>query len=104
MLDLPDPPTAFFAFNDNTAVSVIHAARARGLRVPEDLSVVGFDDSEQAAIVTPPLTTVRQPLAELGRMAVSVLLRVLEGQRHDALRIELATKLVVRESTAPPPA
>ena len=102
MLDLPDPPTAIFAFNDNAAVSVLHAARARGLRIPDDLSVVGFDDSEQAAIVTPPLTTVRQPLAELGRMAVSVLLRVLEGQRHDAVRIQLATKLVVRESTAPP--
>jgi LacI family transcriptional regulator len=102
MLDLPDPPTAIFAFNDNAAISVVHAARARGLRIPEDLSVVGFDDSEQAAIVTPPLTTVRQPLAELGRMAVSLLLRVLENQRVDALRIELATKLVVRESTAPP--
>jgi len=102
MLDLPDPPTAIFAFNDNAAVSVVHVARARGLRIPEDLSVVGFDDSEQAAIVTPPLTTVRQPLAELGRMAVSLLLRVLENQRHDALRIELATKLVVRESTAAP--
>jgi LacI family transcriptional regulator len=102
MLDLPDPPTAIFAFNDNAAVSVVHVARARGLRIPEDLSVVGFDDSEQAAIVTPPLTTVRQPLAELGRMAVSLLLRVLENQRHDALRIELATKLVVRDSTAPP--
>jgi LacI family transcriptional regulator len=102
MLDLAEPPTAIFAFNDNAAVSVLHAARARGLRVPEDLSVVGFDDSEQAAIVTPPLTTVRQPLAELGRMAVSVLLRVLENQRHDAVRIQLATKLVVRESTAPP--
>jgi LacI family transcriptional regulator len=102
LLDLPDPPTAIFAFNDNTAISVIHAARARGLRVPEDLSIVGVDDSEQAAIVTPALTTVRQPLAELGRMAVSLLLRVLENQRHDALRIELATKLVVRDSTAPP--
>jgi LacI family transcriptional regulator len=102
MLDLPEPPTAIFAFNDNAAISVLHAARARGLRVPEDLSVVGFDDAEQAAIVTPALTTVRQPLEELGRMAVSLLLRVLENQRHDALRIELATKLVVRESTAPP--
>ena len=102
LLDLPDPPTAIFAFNDNAAISVVHVARARGLRVPEDLSVVGFDDSEQAAIVTPPLTTVRQPLEELGRMAVSLLLRVLENQRHDALRIELATKLVVRESTASP--
>ena len=63
--------------------------------------MVGFDDSELAEIVVPRLTTVRQPLAEMGRMAVSLLMRLLENQRVDALRIELATKLVVRESTAP---
>ncbi len=101
LLDLPDPPTAIFAFNDNVAVGVMRTARARGLRLPEDLSVVGFDDSEQAEIVYPALTTVRQPLAEMGRMAVSLLLRLLENQRVDALRIQLATKLVVRDSTAP---
>ncbi|HUQ22986.1 MAG TPA: LacI family DNA-binding transcriptional regulator [Gaiellaceae bacterium] len=101
LLDLPDPPTAIFAFNDNVAIGVMRAARDRGLRVPEDLSVVGFDDSEQAEIVFPTLTTVRQPLAEMGRMAVSLLLRLLENQRVDALRIQLATKLVVRDSTAP---
>ena len=77
----------------------MRAARERGLRVPEDLSVVGFDDSELAEIVVPALTTVRQPLAEMGRMAVSLLMRLLENQRVDALRIQLATKLVVREST-----
>ena len=81
----------------------LSAARERGLRIPDDLSVVGFDDSELAEIVTPGLTTVRQPLAEMGRMAVSLLMRLLENQRVDALRIELATKLVVRESTAPVP-
>ena len=101
MLDLPDPPTAIFAFNDNIAVGVMRAARARGLSIPDDLSVVGFDDSELAEIVAPRLTTVRQPLAEMGRMAVSLLMRLLENQRVDALRIELATKLIVRESTAP---
>jgi LacI family transcriptional regulator len=102
LLDLPDPPTAIFAFNDNVAVGVMRTARERGLRLPDDLSVVGFDDSEQAEIVWPALTTVRQPLAEMGRIAVSLLLRLLENQRVDALRIQLATKLVVRESTAPP--
>ena len=79
---------------------VLRAARKRGLRVPEDLSVVGFDDSEHAAIVTPPLTTVRQPLAEMGRMAVMLLTRLLEGQRLEALHIELKTRLVLRGSTA----
>jgi LacI family transcriptional regulator len=102
LLDLPDPPTAVFAFNDNMAVAVLREARRRGLRVPEDLSVVGFDDSQQAGIVTPELTSVRQPLAEMGRMAVSLLLRLLENQRVEGLNVELQTRLVVRDSTAPP--
>jgi LacI family transcriptional regulator len=102
LLDVPDRPTAIFAFNDNIAIGAIQAARARGLRVPEDLSVVGFDDVESATIVTPTLTTVRQPLAEMGRTAVSLLNRLLERQRFETLHLELATRLVVRESTAPP--
>jgi LacI family transcriptional regulator len=103
LLGLPHRPTAIFAFNDNMAIGTLRAARKRGLRVPEDLSVVGFDDSEESAIVTPALTTVRQPLAEMGRMAASLLLRLLENQPLEALNIELATRLVVRDSTAPPP-
>jgi LacI family transcriptional regulator len=102
LLDLPERPTAIFAFNDNIAIGTIQAARARGLRVPDDLSVVGFDDVEHATIVTPSLTTVRQPLAEMGRTAVSLLNRLLEGQRFETLHVELATRLVVRDSTAPP--
>jgi LacI family transcriptional regulator len=103
LLNLPDPPTAIFAFNDNIAIGAIQAARARGLRVPDDLSVVGFDDVELATIVSPALTTVRQPLAEMGRTAVSLLNRLLERQRFETLHVELATRLVVRDSTAPPP-
>ena len=102
LLDLAEPPTAILASNDNMAVGALQAARARGLRVPEELSVVGYDDTEQASIVTPTLTTVRQPLEELGRTAVSLLTRLLERQRVEALHVELATKLVVRDSTAPP--
>jgi LacI family transcriptional regulator len=102
LLDLPDPPSAIFAFNDNMAVGALLAARQRGLRVPEDVSIVGFDDTEQATIVTPALTTIRQPLEEMGRIAVSLLTRLVERQRVEALRIELATRLVVRESTGPP--
>jgi LacI family transcriptional regulator len=101
LLDLPEPPTAIAAFNDNIAIGVIQAARARGMTVPEDLSVVGFDDVEHATIVTPALTTVRQPLAEMGRTAVSLLMRLLERQRFETLHVELATRLVVRDSTAP---
>ena len=84
------------------AIGAMQAARGRGLRVPEDLSIVGFDDTFEASIVTPALTTVRQPLAEMGRMAVNLLVRLLQNQRIEALHVELATKLVVRESTAPP--
>jgi LacI family transcriptional regulator len=102
LLSLREPPTAIFAFNDNGAIGALHAARKRGLSVPEDLSVVGFDDTFQAEIVMPTLTSVRQPLAEMGRMGVSLLLRILDGQRIEALRLELSTTLVVRESTAPP--
>ena len=101
LLDLANRPTAIFALNDNMAVAVLREARKRGLRVPEDLSVVGFDDSEQASIVTPALTSVRQPLAEMGRMAVSLLLRLIENQSVEGLKVELQTRLVVRDSTAP---
>ena len=100
LLELEAPPTAIFAFNDNLAIGAMETARARGLDVPGDLSIVGFDDTGEAAIVTPSLTTVRQPLAEMGRMAVSLLTRLLEQEQFEALHVELATKLVVRESTA----
>ncbi len=102
LLDLPDPPTAVFAFNDNMAIGALRAARARGLRVPADFSVVGFDDSEQATTSTPGLTTVRQPVAAMGRIAVSLLLRLLEHRRGEGLSIELQTRLIVRDSTAAP--
>jgi LacI family transcriptional regulator len=102
LLDLPKPPTAIFAFNDAIALGVLRAAYERGVRVPDDLSVVGFDDIKYATIVSPALTTVRQPLAEMGRNGVSLLLRLMEDPRHVNRRIELPTRLVVRESTAPP--
>jgi LacI family transcriptional regulator len=103
LLDLRDPPTAIFASNDNLAIGAMRAVLERGLRIPDDVSIVGFDDIELAASVFPRLTTVRQPLAELGRTAVSLLNRLIDGQPTEALRIELATRLVLRESTAPPP-
>jgi|SRR5579871_2362620 len=103
LLSLPEPPTAIFAFNDNMAVGALRVARARGLRVPDELSVIGFDDVELANVVAPTLTTIRQPLAELGRMAVDRLVRLLAGQRVEALNVELGTRLIVRESTAPAP-
>ena len=103
LLDMAEPPTAIFAFNDNHAIGALKAARIRGLRVPEDLSIVGFDDVEHATIVTPMLTTVRQPLAEMGRTAVSLLMRLIDRHSLETLHVELATRLVVRESSGPVP-
>jgi len=102
LLDLDEPPTAIFAFNDMLAIGAIQAARARGLRIPDDLSIVGFDDTVEASVVSPALTTVRQPLAEMGRMGVALLVRLMAHQRIDAPQIELKTQLIVRDSTAPP--
>jgi LacI family transcriptional regulator len=101
LMDVAEPPTAIVAANDNMAVGALRAAIERGLQVPGDLSIVGFDDTAVACDVTPRLTTVRQPLAELGRTAVSLLNRLIEGQSTETLRVELATRLIVRESTGP---
>ena len=102
LLGSADPPTAIFAFNDRMALGVLKEGRSRGLRLPDDLSVVGFDDTIEAELAYPPLTTVRQPLAELGRMAVTLLFRLLGQQWFEPLRVELATRLVVRSSTVSP--
>ena len=102
LLALPSPPTAIFAFNDMLAIGAMQAARRHGLAIPEQLSIVGFDDTIEASIAWPALTTVRQPLAEMGRIAVAQLVRLLHGRRIEALHIELETRLVVRDSTAPP--
>jgi LacI family transcriptional regulator len=102
LLDLAEPPTAVFAFNDSMAIGVVQACLARGLRVPRDLSVAGFDDTDEALLVTPALTTVHQPLAEMGRAAFSLVTRLLENGAVHAARVELDTLLVVRDSTASP--
>ncbi|HXH97054.1 MAG TPA: LacI family DNA-binding transcriptional regulator, partial [Gaiellaceae bacterium] len=85
LLSLAEPPTALLAFNDNLAVGAFHCARERGFELPRDLSVVGFDDAEHAPLVTPALTTVRQPLGEMARLAVGLLTRLLAGRPVEAL-------------------
>jgi LacI family transcriptional regulator len=102
LLDLPEPPTAIFAGNDAQAAGVYQALYQRGIRIPEEMSVIGFDDVMYAAHMSPPLTTIRQPLEEMGRMAAHMLLRLIAGQTLDSNHVELATSLVVRESCAPP--
>jgi LacI family transcriptional regulator len=100
LLDLPEPPTAIFASSDQMALGVYEAVRLRGLRVPDNISVVGFDDLPEARWSSPPLTTVRQPLAEMGLLAARTVLRLARGEELESPRIELATELVVRDSTA----
>ena len=102
LLDLADPPSAVFAGSDQQAFGLYEAARQRGLRVPQDLSIVGFDDLPVARWVSPPLTTVRQPLAEMGRAAAQMLDDLIDGLPLRTNRVELSTELIVRESTAPP--
>ena len=102
LLRLAERPTAIFAGNDLQALGVYQAARAARLHIPEDLSVVGFDDLPVARWVGPPLTTVRQPLVEMAETAAELVLDLARGETPAQTRIELATELVVRESTAPP--
>lgn len=100
LLDLPDPPTAIFAASDQMAFGVFEAVRLRGLRVPDDVSVIGFDDLPEARWASPPLTTIRQPLTEMGGLAARTVLRLAQGEVIESPRVELATELVTRNSTA----
>jgi DNA-binding LacI/PurR family transcriptional regulator len=102
LLGLPQRPTAIITGNDLQALGVYQAAREARLHIPEDLSVVGFDDLPVARWVGPPLTTVRQPLAEMAMAAARLVLRLANGEQPSQTRIELSTELIIRESTAPP--
>jgi LacI family transcriptional regulator len=101
LLSLPERPTAIFSANDLSAIRVVEVAGELGLRVPEDVSVAGFDNVPEAANATPPLTTVAQPLHQMGAEAVRLLLGLLSGDTHEE-HLRLPATLVVRASTAPP--
>lgn len=100
LLHLDSPPTAIFASSDQMALGVYEAVRQKGLRVPSDVSVIGFDDLPEVRWSSPPLTTVRQPLAEMGLLAARTVLRLAQGEQIESPRVELATELIVRDSTA----
>lgn len=102
LLGRKDPPTAIFCCNDEMAMGVLHTARHRKLHVPDDLSVVGVDDIRYARFFEPPLTTVSQPMREMGEHAVRVLLGILNGGEKPPECVRLPHTLVVRASTAPP--
>jgi len=102
LMELPQPPTAVLCGNDEMAYGAIRALHKLGLSVPEDVSVVGFDDQNMAEFYNPPLTTVNIPRQELGRHAARQLIDQLAGHAV-AREVVLPTRLVIRESTAPPP-
>lgn len=99
LLSEPDRPTAVFAANDISAIATIESALELGLRVPEDVSVVGFDNIPESALCTPPLTTVQQPIREMGQRAVTLLVRLINGEEPEDTHITLGTELVVRQTT-----
>ncbi|MFJ6000860.1 LacI family DNA-binding transcriptional regulator [Arthrobacter sp. NPDC092385] len=104
LLRSPHPPTAIFAGSDLQALGVLDAARQIGLRVPDELSIVGYDDLQLAQWSSPALTTVHQPLIQMAEEATRMVLRLRDGERPNNLRLDLATSLVVRQSTAAPSA
>ena len=97
LLDLPEPPTAIFAASDNQALGVLKAARERGLSVPRELAVIGFDDVDIADFIG--LTTIHQPLEESGRVAVDLLLSRVANPARPAQRVRLPLTLMERETT-----
>ncbi len=101
LFSLPEPPTAIVAANDLTALRAMASARARGLNIPDDVSIVGFDDIPDASLCEPQLTTVRQPLQAMGEAAMTMLLAILDGREHEQ-HIRMDTELIVRSTTAPP--
>ncbi len=103
LLDMDQPPTAILASNDVMALGVMDAAKAAGLTIGRDISIIGFDDIPMASQTYPPLTTVRQPLASMGEAAVDLLVTLLQGRPVLALRRELPTELIIRSSTGRAP-
>lgn len=100
LLDLDEPPSAIVASNDLSAFGAMQAARERGLIVGRDISITGFDDIDMAATVTPPLTTVRQPMARMGEAAVEMLLKRSRGEKITRRHLHFDTELILRQSTA----
>lgn len=100
LLNLPNPPTAVVAFNDLVAIGIMEGAREMGLKIPRDISVVGFDDTIIASITNPPLTTIAQPIYQMGSCAVDRLVGLIKGESVGSKRTVLETRLVVRRSTS----
>jgi DNA-binding LacI/PurR family transcriptional regulator len=98
LLSLPEPPSALFISNNLMAVGAIRAIHARGLRIPQDVAIISFDDTPWAEVLTPPLSVVSQPTYELGRAATDLLLKRLNDRNIPVASVELKSRLILRES------
>ena len=103
LLSLDSPPTAIFALNDLMAVGALHAAAKAGRHVPEEVAIIGYDDTELASFMNPPLSTIAQPKTEIGVQATKILARRISNKTFPPYRIILPPELVIRESTSPEP-
>ena len=99
LLALPEPPTAVFAFHDFVAIDAQQAIFDRGLRIPEDIALAGFDGLRTSLITSPPITTVRQPLAQIGKESILALLQLIEDNTHPPIQKTLPVELIIRQST-----
>jgi LacI family transcriptional regulator len=102
MLDSANPPSAIFTANDVSAIAAMEAARSLGLAVPRDLSLIGFDNVPESALCEPPLTTIEQPIQQMGFEAVELLIGLVEKRPDLATQRLLPTKLIVRGSCSAP--
>lgn len=100
-IELENPPTAIFCANDHMAIGAMQMLQEAGLRVPEEISVVGYDDTEMCQVVVPNLTTVRQPLYSMGELGAKEVLRQIDAESFSVSHISLEPELIVRDSTAP---
>ena len=103
LLALADRPTAIVAANDISAIATLEVAQSMGLRVPDDLSIIGFDNIPESVLTEPTRSTIRQPIQEMGRLGIEVLLALMRGETPTHRHLSLPTTLVARQSTAPPP-
>ena len=103
LLSLPEPPSAVFAISDKTAFGALEAIKDAGLKVPEDISIVGFDDVADSSHTVPPLTTVHVPKYEMGVLAMQRMIETVNGERKLPVRTCVYTNLVMRDTTAQPP-
>ncbi|KAA3655755.1 MAG: LacI family transcriptional regulator [Chloroflexi bacterium] len=99
LLDLPEPPTAVFAFHDFVAIDAQQAILDRGLRIPEDIALAGFDGLRTSLVTSPPITTVRQPLVQIGQESIKALLQLIENKNQPPIQKTLPVDLIIRQST-----